>query len=436
MVIILAYLYHISHIRSILILIYIDVTRQEVNQMRKHIFFLVMLVSVSFSLNASDNLLQRLFFQNTPQFCPKIKIQPSTALKDMLHREASTLNTAVINKVMSVLTCVNKYNIDHNNILTIVDYSLPASEKRLWVFDLEDKKLLFNTYVSHGIKSGALLSTLFSNKYDSKTSSIGVYRTEKTYYGRDGLSLRLDGLDSGFNSNASNRSIVMHGGWYVEEKFIKKYGRSGRSWGCPAVPLDMAKPIINAIKENSLLIAYYPSDDWLSKSRFLRCEHLSPIQTTKELEISTNPITSDDSAKRDDILFADIHKKGNSEENTAVLVMTADNYKRIFSTAPPLGRMLRRQINNVEYIALSTTEFQNVITHNLNLLSDVYFVRPAIKMIRGYYETQMQIVNLGKIKNVTPNTNNEPVHSYTVSFETSNSINLRATDRFIRWLGL
>ena len=296
---------------------------------------------------------------------------------------------------------------------------------------MEDKKLLFNTYVSHGIKSGALLSTFFSNKYDSKTSSIGVYKTEKTYYGRDGLSLRLSGLDNGFNSNASNRYIVMHGGWYVEEKFIKKYGRSGRSWGCPAVPLDLAKPIINTIKDNSLFVVYYPSDDWFSKSKFLKCEHFSPIQQ----ETTSNSII-DDNAKRDEILFADIHKNGKSEENTAVLVMSADSYERTFMTKPPLARMLRRQIDNVEYIALSTTEFASILANRNTILNDIYFVRPAIKMIRGYYETQMQILDLGKIKDITPNTTNQPIQNYTVSFDTKNSLTLKATDRFIRWLGL
>ena len=108
----------------------------------------------------------------------------------------------------------------------------------------KEKKLLFHTYVSHGITSGTLLTNYFSNKYNSKASSIGVYKTEKAYYGREGLSLRLDGLDRSFNDNASNRSVVMHGGWYVDEHFIKKYGRPGRSWGCPALPLNFINPLL------------------------------------------------------------------------------------------------------------------------------------------------------------------------------------------------
>ena len=397
--------------------------------MKKNRLLIMALTSMSVSLHADNFLLQPMY-----PYCPKAVIQPTNELRDMFRKEASTLSPAVIDKVMGVLECTNKYQVDHNNILTVVDYSLPASEKRLWVFDLEDKKLLFFTYVSHGIKSGARLSTLFSNKYNSKTSSIGVYKTEKTYYGRDGLSLRLDGLDNGFNSNASNRSIVMHGGWYVEETFIKKYGRSGRSWGCPAVPLDLAKPIINTIKDGSLLIAYYPSDDWFSKSKFLKCEHFSPIQPQQTPNTITMN-TIDDNDKRDDILFTDLHSNHKNEEGTAVVVMASDNYEQMFKTKPPLTRMLRRQINNVEYIALNLTEFEQLLAQH-DGLNNVYFVRPAIKMIRGYYETQMQIVNLGKIKQITPNNNKPSTKSFTVSFETNSSVNLKTTDRFIRWLGL
>ncbi len=399
--------------------------------MKKNLLLITTLTSFAFSLQANNALQLPLPFQKNPEYCAKVIIQPSNDLREMLHREALTLSPIVINKVMSVLECINKYNIDHNNILTIVDYSLPASEKRLWVFDLQDNKLLYHTYVSHGIKSGALASTNFSNKYDSKTSSIGVYRTQKTYYGRDGLSLRLDGLDNGFNSNASNRSIVMHGGWYVEEKFIKKYGRSGRSWGCPAVPLDLAKPIINTIKDNSLLVAYYPSDDWFAKSRFLRCEHFTPVQT----EASVIPV-ADDTGKRDEILYANIHEHSNSEENTAVLVMAADKYEQTFHAKAPLARMLRRQISDAEYIALSTSEFEQLLSNKVATFNDIYFVRPAIKMIRGYYETQMQLLSLGKIKQVTPEANHALTHSYTISFDTNRSVNLKGTDRFIRWLGL
>ena len=392
----------------------------------KNLLLITALVAAFPSLHAAEDLQQLLSQVGVYPYCPAPQAISLHAIKEMLYQKATFLNAAVINKVLTILKCTNRYNIEHNNILTVIDYSLPANEKRLWIFNLAEKKLLFHTYVSHGIKSGALLSTLFSNKYDSKSSSLGVYKTEQTYRGRDGLSLRLAGLDNGFNSNASNRYIVMHGSWYVDENFIKKYGRSGRSWGCPAVPLDLTEPIINTIKDESLLIVYYPNDDWLTKSKFLRCGKLSPQQDMVSQGAVSKPVI-DDSVKRDAILFADIHKNGTGEENTAVAVLSADNYARIFQLKAPLDRMLRRQIDKIEYIALSPAEFAKIKECN-----QVYFARPVIKMIKGYYETQMDILNFGKITQISLNGDS----GYTVHFDTKNSLVLRSTDRFIRWLGL
>ena len=221
-------------------------------------------------------------------------------------------------------------------------------------------------------------------------------------------------------------SIVMHGGWYVEERFIKKYGRAGRSWGCPAVPDNLTDPILNAIKENALLVIYYPSDDWLSKSRFLKCAQINPKQV--------NPVINDNPI-RDDILFTDIHQRSKSEENTAVAVISADSYIQLFHTTPPLARMLRRQINNAEYIALSSPELDKLIANHA--LSEISFVNPVIKMSRGYYITDMHIAALGKIKEITLNTNLLANNkAYTVLLDDNKSINIKSTDRFIRWVGL
>lgn len=361
----------------------------------------------------------------------------------MLHHEASNLNQLVINKVLMTLKCASAHHIDHNNILTIIDYSLPSNEKRLWVFDLKNNKLLFNTYVSHGIKSGALLTNYFSNKNNSKASSIGVYQTQKAYYGRDGLSLRLDGLDRNFNDNASNRAVVMHSGWYVEERFIKKYGRPGRSWGCPALPLQHSNEIINTIKEKSLLVIYYPSDNWFAQSKFLNCDNSAMMQT----RLSTASNLPAPEEQRDDILFVAEGYKGTiRSESKPVAVISADRYQDIFHVNAPLTRMLRRQINNVEYIALSTAEF-NYLANNSKIntqpsdLNAIYFVIPVLKEVRrGYYETQMQIVNLGKIKEVKVNSNFSREKgangSFTLLFEGNSSMNLTASNQFIRWVGL
>lgn len=348
----------------------------------------------------------------------------------MLHANSAGLQTPVINKVITILQCAFLNNVVHNQILTIIDYSLPSNEKRLWVFDLQEKKLLFHTYVSHGITSGTLLTNFFSNKFNSKATSLGVYKTNQTYYGRDGLSLRLQGLDSGLNDNASNRYIVMHGGWYVSEEFIKKYGRPGRSWGCPAIPEDIKTPLINAIKENSLFVAYYPNDQWFLKSRFLNCSKIGQPESVKMIAMPKLPPES----LREEVLFTGLGK-ASLEGNDAILVMSADNYQRIFHNNPPLARMLRRQISQMEYVALSKAEFETLVAKHAQLsdnerkaqLETLNFVVPVIKMIRGYYETQMQIVDTGKVIGV---------NRYVVATEKKPALPLRATNKFIRWLGL
>ena len=362
-------------------------------------------------------------------------------IKEMLQKEGGTLSAPVINKVLTTIKCATAYNVQRNNILTIIDYSLPSNEKRLWVFDIYQKKLLFHTYVSHGIRSGTLLTNYFSNKYDSKASSIGVYRTDQAYYGREGLSLRLAGLDKNFNDNAYNRSVVMHGGWYVEENFIKRYGRPGRSWGCPALPMDLYKQIINTIKDNSLMVIYYPSDEWFGKSKFLTCDAVDH-STNSNVQMSKIDSPPKDVDLREPVLFADINKNDRREEEEPIIVMSANAYERVFHSQVPLGRMLRRQINNEEYVALSSNEFNKLVVQNdREGLDSINFVIPVIIMVRGYYETQMKIVNMGKINGVRANTNtsnhsDDAITSYTMNTDVKPVLNLKATNRFIRWLGL
>jgi len=366
----------------------------------------------------------------------KPSMPPFDEIKKMLVN-TGTLQHDVINKVLMTLKCSHTYHVKHNNILTIIDYSLPSSEKRLWVFDLNTRTLLFHTYVSHGIKSGDLFTNYFSNKHDSKATSMGVYKTEQTYYGRDGLSLRLAGLESGFNDNASSRYVVMHGGWYVDEAFIKKYGRAGRSWGCPALPQNLTQPIIETIKDDTIFVVYYPSDRWFSTSKFLNCHVFPPLKKGGK----PAPEPSPNSEAREAILFADMNKNNGREENEAVVVMSADDYTRILQTKAPVERMLRRQINQTEYIALSNDEFKRVATSPTKEdLNTIYFVIPVIKMVRGYYATEMHFVPYGKIKEVKLNTSGanalSPGSIHTVNFEAKPPITIRATNRFIRWLGL
>lgn len=154
-------------------------------------------------------------------------------------------------------------------MLTVVDFSRPSSEKRLWVFDIHSGKTLFNTWVTHGRNSGELNATSFSNQIGSLKSSLGLYLTEHTYVGHEGYSLRLIGLERGINDHAYHRAIIVHGAWYVNPATINKYGQIGRSWGCLAVSEHLVKPLINTIKERTLIFAYYPDHKWLSHSQFL-----------------------------------------------------------------------------------------------------------------------------------------------------------------------
>nr|WP_086938939.1 murein L,D-transpeptidase catalytic domain family protein [Thaumasiovibrio occultus] len=140
--------------------------------------------------------------------------------------------------------------------LTIIDYSKPSSDKRFFVIDMENREVLFNTYVAHGKNSGAAYSTEFSNIQDSKQTSLGVFITSTTYDGSNGYSLRLDGLSPGINDNARNRYIVVHGADYAEESFLKSNGQLGRSWGCPAVPNSIARSVIDTIKDGSVIYAH------------------------------------------------------------------------------------------------------------------------------------------------------------------------------------
>lgn len=153
-------------------------------------------------------------------------------------------------------------------LLTVIDYSLPSSRQRMWIFDVRKEKLLYNTYVAHGQNSGMTTPNHFSNRASSKETSLGTFVTKDTYMGSKGLSLNLKGLEKGFNDNAYNRRVVIHGAWYVEPDFIKKAGRAGRSWGCPSIAQTMAKPVINTIKGGSVVFAYYPDRNYLSHTNY------------------------------------------------------------------------------------------------------------------------------------------------------------------------
>jgi hypothetical protein len=156
-----------------------------------------------------------------------------------------------------------------NNLLSIIDFSLPSTEKRLWVIDVKNRKVLFHELVAHGRNSGENVAGKFSNVANSNMSSLGFYLTGETYSGKHGLSLYLDGIDGEFNNMARSRAIVIHGADYVSEDFIRANGRLGRSFGCPALSTVSCKTIIETISNGSCLFIYYPDEEYLKKSTVL-----------------------------------------------------------------------------------------------------------------------------------------------------------------------
>lgn len=185
-----------------------------------------------------------------------------------LHELAPSLKLKALNLAANAYTHAYEEGTVKKPILTVIDYSLPSSQKRMWVFDVAHDQLLYKTYVAHGKNSGDLYAKSFSNIPQSKASSLGAYLTKGSYYGSKGMSLNLKGLEKDFNNNAFSRRVVIHGAWYVKPDFIQSHGRAGRSWGCPAVSPKLAKPIINTIKNGSIVFAYYPDKKYLSQSDY------------------------------------------------------------------------------------------------------------------------------------------------------------------------
>lgn len=186
-----------------------------------------------------------------------------------LRAQNNNLNPDVLRASLNAYLKAEKLGINDKQILTIVDYSKPSSERRLWVIDMKKLKVILHTWVAHGTNSGGANATSFSNQPRSLKSSLGVFITDAPYIGGKGYSLRIKGLEHNVNDNAYNRSIVFHGAWYVNSDFASDKGRMGRSWGCFAVDNAVVKKLINTIKEKSLVVAYYPDKNWLKHSSFI-----------------------------------------------------------------------------------------------------------------------------------------------------------------------
>ena len=170
----------------------------------------------------------------------------------------------------------NRIREKQRDILTLIDFSKPSTDERLFVFDMKRKKILHSSVVSHGRNSGGNYATSFSNQNGSYKSSLGFYLTENTYQGKNGYSLILDGLEPGINDNAKARAIVVHGADYANPSVAQSSGRLGRSLGCPALPQRQARAIINTIKGGSVLFIYANNPQYMAQTTLLKDLFTSP----------------------------------------------------------------------------------------------------------------------------------------------------------------
>ncbi|MFN8644161.1 MAG: murein L,D-transpeptidase catalytic domain family protein [Candidatus Binatia bacterium] len=199
-----------------------------------------------------------------PRYTTRTVVTPRTASDWPRHE--------VLDLALRAYQCGRVRGAISQPLLTVIDYSLPSTARRLWVIDVARRRVLFNELVAHGANSGDTYASAFSNRVGSRQSSLGLFRTDETYYGRHGRALRLSGLEPGVNDRARERAIVMHAASYVSDETVSAHGSLGRSWGCPALPETVSDRIIDRIQGGSAVFAYYPDRAWLQTSRFLNCD--------------------------------------------------------------------------------------------------------------------------------------------------------------------
>jgi hypothetical protein len=190
---------------------------------------------------------------------------------DSLHLDVLGLTRQAFDYALKGLNSLRSMGkLNNDSIISIIDFSLSSGKKRLFVIDIKNYRVLYNTYVAHGRNSGTEYAKQFSNDPESFKTSLGFYITQQTYKGEHGFSLHLEGEEKGINDNAYSRSIVIHAAPYVNEKYVRSKGYIGRSLGCPALPAKIYKPIINKIKNGTCLFLYSPDAYYISHSSFLR----------------------------------------------------------------------------------------------------------------------------------------------------------------------
>lgn len=232
----------------------------------------ISLVSLSFSFAKSAKGAKKLNKAIKSIRIPKIDSSVFTnsfvSVYDSLHLSLAGLSQQAFDFAKKGFDkLIEEGKLINDSIISIIDFSLPSNEKRFFILDLKNYKLLFNTLVAHGRNTGTQWAESFSNQPSSLKSSSGFYITQETYNGKNGYSLKLEGLEKGINDNAYERGIVIHGAAYVSDEIANAQGYIGRSWGCPAIPLSFTNSIINTIKNGTVLFIYHPS--YISQSQIL-----------------------------------------------------------------------------------------------------------------------------------------------------------------------
>lgn len=210
------------------------------------------------------------------------------ALYDSIGLDRYDLKFDIFRKAMiGYFSLVQEGALANDRLLTIINFELPGTKKRFYTIDLVERRVRYHTYVAHGRNTGENFATIFSNTPHSNQSSLGFYITAESYFGSKGYSLRLDGREEKFNSNIRSRAVVIHGADYATENWISRYGRLGRSQGCPALPPALNKEVIDAIKEGSAIFTYYPDDHYLRTSNYLKTERLFATLDQRPVELIT-----------------------------------------------------------------------------------------------------------------------------------------------------
>ncbi|OLF53193.1 murein L,D-transpeptidase catalytic domain family protein [Pseudomonas chlororaphis] len=193
-------------------------------------------------------------------------------LYNSLSHAAPELNPHVLKSALSAMQCAVNSGARQARHLAVIDYSQPSTARRLWIFDLNKRTLVLRDLVAHGQKSGENFATQFSNRMGSYQSSLGLFRTQESYEGAHGYSLRMDGLEPGINDLARDRDIVIHAADYVSPLWSRREGRIGRSLGCPAVRPQVARQVIDRLKDGQFMFSWYPDQQWLKSSPYLNCQ--------------------------------------------------------------------------------------------------------------------------------------------------------------------